>query len=525
MSAAATPAQHVHRDFGADGEGWVRPGGERPAVVFVHGFTGHFHDTWTWRPPLWKRLWDKTAVNVGRDLLAKDDTLDCDYYSFGHTAANFDTAAIEDLATALRTFLNNTVAGQSLSRRVVLVAHSLGGVLCRHTIVDLLQPGVPRRCRIAGLLMMGVPNLGTDIARLAPSRSARDIEPWENFLERLNREWLRHIVNGGDPDLEPEQRTRLKCGVVYGLKDRIVPAASAKAMVYLGELHAVTKGHIELPKCESRDDTTYGVLRQFILDALKNNERASLEHAATALSFRSRRRILPAPPDEHEWTVREQELIELTPRAGAPAGTLNCRIRSVRSGREPRPEVVVSVSLEGSLPGGIQLDYGYLFGRGMLSDAEYSALGDNLSNATLSQAEFDKLLRVTAKLTDAAGADIGLNAPLLECGPGYALLRYRLLAGEQPRLAGHSSRLELTIETTVERRQGWYGFRSTRTILEELELQLIAPFPVYAAGGFWWCAAARSEERLGARRYSSKVTIPGPVPVGTGVIWFFDPQT
>src|SRR6266566_4654996 len=54
-ATSTTASRHHHHSYGQAGEGWVQPGASSTdAIVFVHGFGGHFHETWTWRPPRYK---------------------------------------------------------------------------------------------------------------------------------------------------------------------------------------------------------------------------------------------------------------------------------------------------------------------------------------------------------------------------------------------------------------------------------------------------------------------------------------
>ncbi len=458
----------------------------------------------------------KKARNLLGDLLSFESDLTCDLYSFSHSSSNFDVSAVEDL--------DATVVNGSESRRVILVSHSLGGVLCRQAVLNLLDTTITSKARIVGLLMMGTPNLGTEVARVAAleSRSAGNIEPWNDYLDRLNRDWLRRVVNGGDPDLPPTQRIRLKCGVLYGLTDRVVPAASAKSNVYLGEIHAVNKGHIALPKCETKGDPTYGVLTQFIRDSLAEDETEKLKQSVDNLSYRIRQGILSPGL---EWTYRESELIELTPHPTLAPQVLNCKITSTRFGWEPRPRITVCLRLDGSAPPtGFHVDYGYIFGRGALTEAEYGVLGDRLREASLKKEEFDRLLGVEVALsaTDRAGhqRQVRLKQPELDIGVGYACLHHGLL--EEPDAVGRNNHLKLILNTSIQKHQAWYGFRSTRTVLGVSQLQLTAPFHIYPLSRIWWSDAQWQPETLGTNSYSSTVTIPGPLPVGTEVIWMFE---
>jgi pimeloyl-ACP methyl ester carboxylesterase len=515
-----TASDYKHYEYGNDGEGWVRPPGtNRDAVVFVHGFTGNYHATWTWvsaRFPFRKQR----NVNLLGDLLTSEPDLFCDYYSYAHSSRNFDINGVRDLANALRTFLDNIVANRRVDGRVILVSHSLGGVICRQAVLNQLDSTVQRKVQIVGLLMMGTPNLGTEIARIAlSSTSAENIKPWDDYLDGLNRDWLRRLVNGGDPDLDPAQRVRLKCGALYGLTDRVVPAASAKSGVYLGELSAVNKGHIALSKCKTKDDPVYRVLTQFIRDSLAQAEEATLRQSVDNLSYRVRRGIL----DKNiEWTYEESELIELTPHPSPKV--LKCEITSTRIGWQPCSAVTVCLQLEGSAPKGIHVDFAYIYGRGALNESEYGLLGDNLKKASLTKEEFDLLMSVQVKLFATASGDahtVALGDPKLITGPGFACLSFPL---NQAELKGRDNRLQLTLKTSLQRHQAWYGYRARRTVLGETNVQVIAPFPLHPVTRLWWSDAHWENGSLGTNRYSSKVTIPGPLPAGTDIMWLFEPE-
>lgn len=519
---ATLPANlnYEHRNYGNDGEGWVLPqNANRDAVVFVHGFTGDFRATWAWKSPRW-RFWKKEQVHLLQDLLVPDRTISLDYYSFAHSSQNFDLNGIGNLADALRTFLDTTVANGRTDRRVILVSHSLGGLLCRQAIINQLEPSIRRNVQIVGLLMMGTPNLGTEVARFAiHSASADDIRPFDEYLDRLNRAWLQRVVNGGDPDVDPASRLRLKCGALYGLIDRVVPATSAKSGVYLGEIHAVNKGHIALPKCQTRNDPVYSVLADFIRQSLAEAEETTFRQSADNLSYRVRHGVLNSP----EWTYSESEIVELSPQPTRGPDVLSCEITSTRTGWDPQPEVTICIHLEGSAPK-FHFDFAYIFGQGTLSNLEFGALGDSLKQQSLTMQEFSRLLTAEVELfATHSGTDqnVPLAQPQLVRGPGYACLKFPIVG---PSLEGRANRLQLRLKTILRRHSGWYGYRARRTILGETDIQLIAPFSLHPVTRIWWSNPQWENVPLGTDRYSSKVTIPGPLPSGTDIMWIFEPE-
>src|ERR1051325_407033 len=95
-----TAPAYEHHEYGNDGEGWERPLGlNRDAVVFVHGFTGNYHDTWTWASAgfFFRK---RRKINLLGDLLTSEPDIFCDYYSYAHSSRNFDINGVKDLANA-----------------------------------------------------------------------------------------------------------------------------------------------------------------------------------------------------------------------------------------------------------------------------------------------------------------------------------------------------------------------------------------------------------------------------------------
>lgn len=67
-------------------------------------------------------------------------------------------------------------------KKVVLVGHSLGGLVCRYYLEWLARKGRP-----ADLITLGTPHYGTYQARLAPGACGGQLLPGSPFLTELNQ--------------------------------------------------------------------------------------------------------------------------------------------------------------------------------------------------------------------------------------------------------------------------------------------------------------------------------------------------
>ena len=85
---------------------------------------------------------------------------------------------IDDMAR----HLDRCVAAQCAdSRPLLLVAHSLGGLVARRWLQQYASG------RVVGLVTVGTPHAGTRLARYGPGRAARQMRPDSDWLRRLDR--------------------------------------------------------------------------------------------------------------------------------------------------------------------------------------------------------------------------------------------------------------------------------------------------------------------------------------------------
>ena len=142
---------------------WMAPDrlrSSRHPVLFVHGY-GCSRGTWWW---LRRRLEAAGHVVATVSLVPP-------YTSIGKLVPQLDQRIAEICAT--------TGAGQ-----VVLVAHSMGGLVCRSYLARFGSERVTR------LITLATPHAGSEIARIGIGQNAREMEPESLWLRDLGAEAL-----------------------------------------------------------------------------------------------------------------------------------------------------------------------------------------------------------------------------------------------------------------------------------------------------------------------------------------------
>lgn len=254
--------------------GQARPGRKNQrAVLFVHGFTGQWETTWTNFPKL---------------VLNDPDLAEYDVYTLGYRSSWFGGDSVDHVARQLDGLIERNLSG----KQIVLIAHSLGGLVSMQYILLLLNRGRGRNLPVQGLLMYGTPTEGTDLVRaaklsslalgfkvpvvgrlmswfLGQHRQITDLAPASALLTGQKDRWTAQVVNGGHATVDPTRRAWLLVGVVTGTKDIIVSEHSAKATYGEIEWSPLPFGHIELVKPTDHRDTRYRVAKKFLKDCTR----------------------------------------------------------------------------------------------------------------------------------------------------------------------------------------------------------------------------------------------------------------
>ncbi len=215
-------------------------------IVFVHGLGGDSTTTW------------------GRfeELIQADpDLKDCEPVCFGYPTSLFrwpfskKYPKIQTLADALRTQLDVQYGDR---QDLILVCHSLGGLIGRRYLVDEVKRKA--KLRVRGLLLYAVPNDGAGLAGVADHVSWR-----HNQLKQLCQD--SDLIRDLDSDwATSEMAQRVKVRYVVGGQDRVVNERSARSSWGEPNVDVIAdRGHIEIVKPLSGGDLPYLIFKKFAL--------------------------------------------------------------------------------------------------------------------------------------------------------------------------------------------------------------------------------------------------------------------
>ncbi len=247
-------------------------------VIFVHGLTGNIQSTWQ------KKLKPgEPKVPSFPELIMSDGDLDdYDVLSFGYRSRYVRGAPIRYAAAQLR-FAIDHLASREYSG-IVLIAHSMGGLVCMRYILDRLGEGAPPP--IAGLLLYGTPTTGSDMLKAAKlvgygiglripvirrllnlflrgQRQIVDLATGSEFLAILHEQWSLRVVNGGH-EKAGSGRMWLPVRVITGEDDFLVTEASGKGVYGAIDWLPIPCSHVELVKPSGTTDPRYIRAKEFL---------------------------------------------------------------------------------------------------------------------------------------------------------------------------------------------------------------------------------------------------------------------
>jgi len=146
----------------------------------------------------------------------------------GHTVATISLVPAYTSIGKLEPQLNariEAVCAATGSQQVTLLAHSMGGLVCRSY---LARHGVTR---VDKLITLASPHAGTELARIGLGRNAREMEPGSLWLRDMASETLKIPVislrNPYDNYVTPQDNQRLP-----GARDIELPPVGHIAMLY-----------------------------------------------------------------------------------------------------------------------------------------------------------------------------------------------------------------------------------------------------------------------------------------------------
>jgi hypothetical protein len=222
--------------------------GTENLVLFVHGLGGGSYETWGKYPEFNFR--DCPTFDVG--LIDYESGL---RRRLGRSISPEDHARV----------LANQIRDLDPYENIILVGHSMGGLLCKAAIKELLQSsaqnadGLPAVDKVIGLILFATPQAGSlRVPRFVSifSKDGRTLRAHSHFVTELARYFQDHVY----PDLNsecPPAKTRVPTFAVMGSSDFWVDRLSAGLGLGSNQQKHVLGTHGSIVKPASATDDAY----------------------------------------------------------------------------------------------------------------------------------------------------------------------------------------------------------------------------------------------------------------------------
>ncbi len=245
----------------------------RVAVIFIHGING---DSTTWKngDVEWPKLLADDS-DLQTELGTELDVYRVDYYSQMTEGPSVPTISKELAARLDQKLFGRPLGGRGYSK-IVLVCHSLGGILCRNYLLHVkLRWGHAFLSLFRATITLGTPLEGSDRAnvwyvRLSANEQVRVLRPVDvnDFLQLLansTEEFTQKRETLGCPEVQLYAGYEMRdTSPIEGMpipKWRIVSKESATAHVSDQNTKGFDKDHRELVKPADRSDAVYSWVR------------------------------------------------------------------------------------------------------------------------------------------------------------------------------------------------------------------------------------------------------------------------
>lgn len=217
-------------------------------LIFVHGLGGSRYTTWGGLPSF---------------LYSDLPHVDLGLYDYSSGLRRTHRQHSVDLQTHAQELADTIRDGPY--DRVVLLGHSMGGLLAKATIGELIDSqtrtweGRLALERISGLFLLATPQAGSTRAPawLTPfSRDARILKAHSSFITTITRRFNDRVVTTS-PQTEPNSKVHIPTFAVLATEDRWVDEFSAGLNLSRDQTKTVRGSHTSLVKPPSRQDEMY----------------------------------------------------------------------------------------------------------------------------------------------------------------------------------------------------------------------------------------------------------------------------
>jgi tetratricopeptide (TPR) repeat protein len=242
-------------------------------ILFIHGFTGS-KETWTsteYEKRIPKYLEENDEIKANFDIkyfnyfTKLSDLPDKKNWVFSYLKNKIKKKPYVKLEQNLSV---NVIKDKLCSdiefehkrcNNIILVAHSMGGLVAKASILKFLKEG---NNRISGFISLAVPHKGTNLALLGNlvlnNPNTKDLEALGVLINQLNDEWI---------DKKDELPDTLYC---YGLNDLIVPPVSSVSYDARKKNSIATfHDHESILIPDGKEDSIVVATQDLILESLK----------------------------------------------------------------------------------------------------------------------------------------------------------------------------------------------------------------------------------------------------------------
>jgi pimeloyl-ACP methyl ester carboxylesterase len=237
----------------------------KPLVLFIHGLGGSADS------------WGKFDSLLRQDDIT-NNRVDIDFYKYPSKILYIFKTAIElpVLSDALKTLIEVNYRDYA---QIIIVAHSMGGIIARHYILNAIRNG--KALRVKHLICFATPHSGSELANIGSlinggkHENLKNLRVGSEFLSTLNMDWLAHRC-----------ASHLSMTYVRGGIDDVVNALSAAGPAIEGTLFTIPdKNHTSIVKPDTGAETSYLIVRNAI-EALLCGGNIELGKAHSALQER-----------------------------------------------------------------------------------------------------------------------------------------------------------------------------------------------------------------------------------------------
>ena len=242
--------------YAADRKSIVQRADNTQLAIFVHGFTGDHLETWGDLP----------------QLLQTDERLETyDFLFWGYPSHLFRKN--EDIGTTGKYLKSEIDYLNKPYHTIVLIGHSMGGLVIRSYIVQALIDGKGKDLKLlADVILFGVPNDGDLKPQLIPEwvhSQIGDMGVASHFIVTLRRYWIQRVTAAPRSDDFYRQIPTL---AVAGYADNFVTKSSVESFF---RDTAMTDGdHRSIVKPDSPEHLTYRIIRKRLLALVDSDHKA-----------------------------------------------------------------------------------------------------------------------------------------------------------------------------------------------------------------------------------------------------------